>query len=658
MPDALPAQRPRIPNVYHFVFGLKPQTAPFHLLHYLCLASCRAVNRPKRVVLHLLHEPYGLLWERIRPYIDIVWLSAEDCAIPLTYTDDFTASFSYAHLADFIRLRILHQHGGIYADMDTLFFAPPPADFFHQSCVMGEERVDRDVPSAPAGSLCNALIMAEPGAPFIKLWMDAMPGAFDSSWSNHSTFLPYRLSRAHPELIRVEPESRFFGFDWTPAGIAGLFEQNHAPPPGAVSLHLWAHLWWDVQRRDMSDFNHERLTADYVATAETTYARLARRFLPRDRAILVTHVIPDAQGVGLGQRAWFWVQSLAAEHDLDIIVVTPHHLVAPATPLPGRLQIIRATGPAPRPRGVAEWFEPDTTIATALANLPGPAPARIIAFRFYLHDAAQLLPSAWRKAIEIDCDDWESATRLSLARLALRHGRFRLALGRLREARAYRRLERQALPLYAKIHIAAEEDAARLHRRLALPQVQATPTRITAQVAHAPPPAGSHRLLFVGALFYAPNEDAMLWFGRKILPLLRRTLPDLRVIAAGRAESALQRQLSVMGIDYVHEPADLRPLYAETSAVIAPLRGGGGTKLKVLEAWAHGRPLVATAHAARGLAVEPGHHLLIADRAADFAAACLRVLEDRALAERLVREGAALLDARYRLPPLETAAAC
>lgn len=666
MPD-LHAKLLRIQNVYHFVFGLKPQTAPFHLLHYLCLASCRAVNRPERIVLHLHYEPYGPLWDLIRPQIEIQRLSAEDCARPLAYQDHFTKSFSYAHVADFIRLRILYEQGGIYADMDTLFLAPPPPEFFQESCVMGAERVDVTAPSSPEGSLCNALIMAEPGAPFIKLWMDAMPDAFDGSWSNHSTFLPYRLSRAHPDLIRVEPESRFFAFDWTAAGIAGLFEEDRTPPPEAISLHLWAHLWWDMERRDMSDFNHERLTTDYVAQAETTFAKLARPFLPpapqsatrRSRALLLTHIIPDARGVGLARRGWFWAQSLAAAHDLDIVVVTPHDLAPPATPLPGRLHILRATGPALHPRGVADWFEPDAAIAAALGELPGPAPARIVVFRFYLHDAVALLPASWRARAEIDCDDWESATRLSLARLALVHGQIRLALRRLAEARAYQRLEGQALPLYAKVHVAAAEDARRLGRRLALPQVMAAPNQIAIETdfVPVPPTTEARTLLFVGALFYPPNEDAMLWFGRTILPRLRRQQPDLRVIAAGRAEAPLQQRLAAMGIDYVHEPADLSPLYAQAAAVVAPLRGGGGTKLKVLEAWLHERPLIATRHAARGLAVEPGRHLLLADRPADFAASCLRVLQDRALATSLVQEGRRLLHERYLLKPMEIAAA-
>ncbi len=270
----------RIPNVYHFVFGLRPQTEPFHLMHYLCLASCLEVNRPERVVVHLLNRPHGPLWERILPQIEVQPIPAHEGQIAFDYADPSIKPFAYAHQSDFIRLRVLHEQGGVYADMDTLFLAPPPPELFDQSCVMGHERVDVAAPSAPEGSLCNALIMAEPGAPFIRTWIERMPAAFDGSWSHHSTFLPYRLSREFPHWIHVEPESRFFALDWSFAGISGLFRANRAVPPDASSIHLWAHIWWDVERLDIPDFNHTRLTPDYVAHARTTYARLARRHLP------------------------------------------------------------------------------------------------------------------------------------------------------------------------------------------------------------------------------------------------------------------------------------------------------------------------------------------------------------------------------------------
>ncbi|MFG1417582.1 glycosyltransferase [Xanthobacter sp. V0B-10] len=649
----------RIPNVYHFVFGLRPQAEPFHLLHYLCLESCLRVNRPERVLVHLHNEPHGPLWDLIRPRIEIVPIPERELTVDLTYHDDFTRSFSYAHVSDFIRLRILHEQGGVYADMDTLFLAPPPDELFAEHCVMGRERVDTGAAGAPEGSLCNALIMAEPGSAFIAEWMKRMPGAFDGSWSNHSTFLPYRLSREFPDLVRVEPESRFFALDWTREGIRGLFEEDRPLPPEATSLHLWAHLWWDVERRDMSDFNHLLLTEDYVARARTTYARHARPFLPapgapsrKGRALLVTHVLPDPEGVGLARRGWRWACELAARHELEIVLVTPHEPPPPPHPLPGTLRVVPFV-PAARGRRLADWFSPGAATAEALGALEGPPPERIIVFRFYLHDVAALLPAAWRAVVEMDCDDWESATRLSLAHLAFCHGDYRMAVRRLREALRYAKLERRCLPAYGVVHLAAEEDAARLERQTGLRIFKASPNKIAVLPGLEPaaPPPGSRTLLFVGALFYPPNADAVEWFAAAVLPRLRRLVPDVRIVVAGRAEEDLKARMAAAGIEYVHAPRDLRPLYAEAAGVIAPVRGGGGTKLKVLEAWLYRRPLVATSHAARGLGAKPGEHLLIADRAEDFARACARLLTEQDLARRLADAGASLVRERFLVDP-------
>lgn len=375
----------------------------------------------------------------------------------------------------------------------------------------------------------------------------------------------------------------------------------------------------------------------------------------KSRAVLLTHVVPSPEGVGLVRRAWRWACELAAAHDLDIVVV-PREAdpPLPAAPLPGRLHVLRGSGPALRRRHLADWFEPDAAIAAALAALPGPVPARVVVFRFYLHDMAAHLPPAWRAVAEMDCDDWESATRLSLAGLALRRLRLRRAVKRLWQAWRYRRLERQLLPSYRVVHFAAAEDAARVSRWPGMGEVRATPNRLVVDAPSTlpPPPEGGRTLLFVGALFYAPNEDAVLWFARAVLPRLRRLVPEVEIVVAGTAGPSLRRKLAAHGITYAHAPADLRPLYAQASAIIAPVRGGGGTKVKVLEAWHYRRPLVATSHAMRGMRAEAGRHALVADDAEPFARHCAALLTDPALAARLIAEGEQLLCAQYSLAPL------
>ena len=271
----------RIPNVFHFVFGLRPQTEPFHLMHYLCLASCIAVNRPDRVYFHCQHQPWGPFWDIVRPALTIVPLKPDPFITAFRYADPAMDRHRYAHLADVARLEILAAHGGIYADMDTLFVAPLPAALFERTFVMGREPVDFGQPEvmAAGGSLCNAWLAGEPGSPFAREWLARVRESFDGSWNRHSAILPFSLSREHPEWLHIEPQRSFFPFGWDRAGLNDIFTRNVRQLGGIHSIHLWSHCWWDAEARNFTTFHAGRLTPAYVRRARTTYARLARRFL-------------------------------------------------------------------------------------------------------------------------------------------------------------------------------------------------------------------------------------------------------------------------------------------------------------------------------------------------------------------------------------------
>ena len=269
-----------IPKVFHFVFGLREQTEPFHLMYYLCLASCMAVNKPQAVHFHYHHEPWGEWWDRIKPHLVLRRISPDRSIADYRYSDPSLNPFRYAHLADFARLQILLEEGGIYADMDTLFLRPLPEHWFDREFILGQEKTP--LTANDGGSLCNAWIASAPGAEFGRQWLEGMHEAFDGTWSNHSTLLPYRIWRQQPELVDVEPESAFYALDWTPRGINDLFLRLTPLPETAYSLHLWNHLWFAKNRLDFSHFHEGLLTVDYVRHAKTTYAIHARQHLPED----------------------------------------------------------------------------------------------------------------------------------------------------------------------------------------------------------------------------------------------------------------------------------------------------------------------------------------------------------------------------------------
>jgi polysaccharide biosynthesis protein PslH len=142
-------------------------------------------------------------------------------------------------------------------------------------------------------------------------------------------------------------------------------------------------------------------------------------------------------------------------------------------------------------------------------------------------------------------------------------------------------------------------------------------------------PPASRSLAFTGSMDWLPNEDAMLFFCRDVLPLIRAEEPDVTLSIVGRAPtSAVKRLASEPGIHVTGRVDDVRPFMREAAVYIVPLRIGGGTRLKIFEAMAMGKAVVSTAVGAEGLPITPGEHLLLADEPRAFARGVVRLLRD------------------------------
>jgi glycosyltransferase involved in cell wall biosynthesis len=142
-------------------------------------------------------------------------------------------------------------------------------------------------------------------------------------------------------------------------------------------------------------------------------------------------------------------------------------------------------------------------------------------------------------------------------------------------------------------------------------------------------------LLFFGEMGYYPNTDAMLFFLSEVLPRLRRSNPSARLVIVGpSAPKAILRWASTDVIVTGAVP-DVRPYIEAARAVVVPLRVGGGTRLKILEAMAMGKPVVSTHLGAEGLSVTDERDILLADDAEAFADQVKRVLSDGDLARQL-----------------------
>ena len=161
------------------------------------------------------------------------------------------------------------------------------------------------------------------------------------------------------------------------------------------------------------------------------------------------------------------------------------------------------------------------------------------------------------------------------------------------------------------------------------------------------PPSDGRTLIFFGAVNYFPNVDGILHLAREIWPRIAQSHPEARLEIVGQHPTPEVLALRGPRIDVVGKVDDLRPHLARAAVSVVPLRIGGGTRFKILEAMAMARPVVSTTLGAEGLEAEPGRHLLLADDPAAFAAAVGRILADAQLGARLGREGRALVERRY-----------
>ncbi|HWQ12426.1 MAG TPA: glycosyltransferase family 4 protein [Roseiflexaceae bacterium] len=160
-------------------------------------------------------------------------------------------------------------------------------------------------------------------------------------------------------------------------------------------------------------------------------------------------------------------------------------------------------------------------------------------------------------------------------------------------------------------------------------------------------------LIYNGALTYGPNFDAVDFFAREILPLIRAERPAVRLLVTGAYTGVrVDRLPRGAGLELAGYLPDIRPAVARSWACVVPLRQGGGSRLKILEALAAGTPVISTSKGAEGLDLVAERDFLLADTPADFAAATLRVLRDPVLREMLSRNGRRVVAARYDWQPI------
>ena len=377
--------------------------------------------------------------------------------------------------------------------------------------------------------------------------------------------------------------------------------------------------------------------------------------------VFVAPIVPAPTGNGLAMRAGMLLEALAPVAAVHLVVVPVSGapadrswaaerarsitVVQPVAPDAARDHVtmqladaelrarLEQTAPLPARAALA----PPTLAGTVEAALPRNArrPAAMLAMRLYLaplgiHLAHHL--GAPRVVVDADDDD----------------GTLLRALGELDEADAFDRLAKCWLREADAVTAASATDAASIAVLAGIEAVDIVPNTMSLPAIEPPPAPGTQRLLFVGNLTYEPNRLAARELAERILPRVRLEHPSAMLdLVGGTNDGSLDDLASIEGICLSGAVPDVAPHYATADVVVVPLRHGAGTRIKILEAFAHRRPVVATPAAVAGLDLSDGHEAVIAESPDEIARAVVALLDDPDRAATIVDRAAALVATRY-----------
>jgi glycosyltransferase involved in cell wall biosynthesis len=202
------------------------------------------------------------------------------------------------------------------------------------------------------------------------------------------------------------------------------------------------------------------------------------------------------------------------------------------------------------------------------------------------------------------------------------------------QARLMEREERMWCPRVALNVAVSEADRSEFHRLAPAARLAVVPNGVDVE-KFVPGGSDGRGIVFVGGMTWFPNKDALEFFARDILPALRQRGCRDNVVWVGRALPGAEAVYGAQGISLTGYVDDIRPYVAEAACYVVPLRVGGGTRLKILDAWAMGKAVVSTSVGCEGLDTKDGWNILIRDDPREFALAVQEVLANPELRKRL-----------------------
>jgi len=374
------------------------------------------------------------------------------------------------------------------------------------------------------------------------------------------------------------------------------------------------------------------------------------------KILVVSLILPWPQDEGARMRAGQTLKALTEVADVDLYCVLNVQRAKDPAPQPDDVTLRRVRL---RPRPVGRWW------ARWRWVLPGGPPRTVAGWNKGLqadlhawadpsYDVVWVLRAPTVAAVGfpaygpvvVDLDDLED--QKASERVAITKGLASLSFRA--DAARWRRWQRSIASRAAAVVVCSEADRIRVgaSNAVVIPNGYTNPD--TAEPEERP--EGPPTILLQGSLMRPPLVDAARVLVDEILPIIRREIPDVEVDLVGESDERVQELGKVPGVRVHGRVPSMAPFLKTADLVAIPMRWGSGTRIKILEAFAHGIPVVSSTIGAEGLDAVDGRDILIADEPEDFAAACVRVLRDAHLRQSLAASAATLYAERYRWEPI------
>jgi glycosyltransferase involved in cell wall biosynthesis len=398
------------------------------------------------------------------------------------------------------------------------------------------------------------------------------------------------------------------------------------------------------------------------------------------RSLFLAPAMPDDAGNGLAMRIGVFLEALSSLGEVDVILLPVFGNAEAESALCLRLgvhpKIVQVLGRAETHFSlVASLADPQARLEAFVrygkpslaAFLSVPALREIQELiagrgfdlvhvaRSYLLPATGIWPPGQQPMISVDLDEDDAETHRRIGALhALRGDDFK-AKWLEAEARAFDRLIEIWLPRADLSFIATERERDAIAARCRVrPLIAGNTVAIPPAAAREP---SDRRLLFVGGFGYFPNLDAAYWLVETVLPQLRdRWGTDVSLTLVGRNPSKRLLALAEQaGVELLENVSDLAPIYARASIALVPIRAGGGSRIKLLEAAAHQVPIVATSAGAENSGLDDGSEIWIADTAEAIVEACVAIWREPGEAIRRSAAAREIVVARHSRPAMISA---